>query len=160
MIKYKVAKQKRGFCGPASLKIILDYYSIFKTQDEWAKLSESTKENGVQNEGMAKAIEKVGFIAKIIKEVSLNSLRNLIREGKTFLVIWWSGSEGHYSPVVNVTKKNIILADPELGRYRKMSLKNFDHLWFDFAKDYERSPKDLELRTILLIEKPANCKAI
>ena len=55
---------------------------------------------------------------------------------------------------LNITEKSIILADPGFGRYRRMGLKNFDHLWFDFAKDYERSPEDLELRTILLITKP------
>ena len=155
MIKYNVIKQKRGFCGPASLKIVFDYYGISKSQDEWARLSGATKKDGVQDDGIMKAIKKIGFTAKIIKQTTFNNLRKLINQNKTFLVIWWSGKEGHYSPVVDVTKKDIILADPMLGRYLKMSLKDFDHLWFDFKKDYERSPKDLELRNILLITKPS-----
>jgi len=153
MINYKICKQKKGFCGPASLKIIFDHYGVVKSQDEWAKLSETTKKDGVQNEGLIRAIKEVGFAAEIIKEVSFENLRKLIREQQTFLAIWWSGSGGHYSPVVDVTEKDIILADPELGKLRQMSLKNFDHFWFDFSKDYDRRPTDLELRSILIIKR-------
>lgn len=153
MIKYKTCKQKKGFCGPASLKIVFDYYGVVKTQEEWAKLSGTTKKDGVQNAGLIKAIETVDFTAKVIKEVSLTDLRKLIHERQIFLAIWWSGRGGHYSPVANVTEKNIVLADPELGRLRRMNLKDFDHLWFDFGKDYERRPEDLELRSILVIKR-------
>lgn len=155
MIKYKIClKQKKGFCGPASLKIVFDYYGVVKTQDEWAKLSETTKKDGVQNAGLIKAVEGVGFTAEVIKKASLADLRRLIQGHQTFLAIWWSGHGGHYSPVANVTEKSIVLADPELGRLRRMSLKDFDHLWFDFGKDYERRPEDLELRSLLVIKKP------
>lgn len=153
MIHFKVCKQKKGFCGPASLKIVSDYYGVVKTQEEWAKLSGTTKKDGVQNAGLIKAVEEVGFTAKVIKEVSLTDLRKLIHERQTFLAIWWSGRGGHYSPVANVTEKSIVLADPELGRLRRMSLKDFDRLWFDFGKDYNRRPEDLELRSILLIKR-------
>ena len=154
MIKYKVTQQKSAFCGPASLKIVFDYYGVVKSQDEWARLSGATVKDGVQNDGMVKAIKKVGFIPNIIKEASFGDLKKLVKQNRTFLVIWWSGGGGHYSPVVDITEKSIILADPGFGRYRRVGLKNFDHLWFDFAKDYERSPEDLELRSILLITKP------
>ncbi len=153
MIKYKICKQKKGFCGPASLKIIFDHYGVAKSQEEWAKLSGTTTKDGVQNSGLIKAIEAVGFAAEVIKEASLTNLKKLIQENQTFLAIWWSGRGGHYSPVANVTEKSIALADPELGRLRRMNLTDFDHLWFDFGKDYDRRPEDLELRSILVIKK-------
>lgn len=151
MIKYKVTKQLKGYCGPASLKMVFDYLGIIKTQEEWAKLSGTTQEDGVQNEGMIKAIKSVGFSCKIIKEASFLDLENLVKTHNTTMIIWWSEGGGHYSPVVDITEKSIIIADPEIGRYRRIGLKRFDHFWFDFAKDYNRDPKDLELRTLLLI---------
>lgn len=156
MINYKVCRQLNGYCGPASLKIVFDYHGIVKTQKEWAKLSGHTLEDGVQNEGMIKAIKSVGYSYKIIKEASFDDLRNLVAQNKTAIVIWWSsGSFGsHYSPVVDVSDKSITIADPEFGRYRRISLKRFDHRWFDFAEDYNRKPQDLELKNILVIYKP------
>lgn len=139
MIKYKVAKQLKGYCGPASLKMVFDYHGIIKTQEEWARLSGTTQEGGVQNEGMIKAIKSVGFSYKIIKEASFPDLENLVNTHHTVIATWWSKSGGHYSPVVDVTKKSIIIADPEIGRYRRIGLKKFDHLWFDFAKDNNRT---------------------
>jgi len=152
MINYKICKQKKGFCGPASLKIVFDHYEVVKSQDKWAKLSGATKEDGVQNAGLLKAIAQVGYKAEVRKEVSLKELKNLIQDGQTVLVVWWSGKWGHYSPVADMTAKSITLADPEFGRLKRMSLKDFDHLWFDFSTDYQRRPEDLELRSLILIK--------
>lgn len=116
------------------------------------RLSGTTRD-GVQNRGMLKAISSVGFSAKILKEINFLDLRKLIDNKKVVIVVWWSGSWGHYSVVTKVNKKYIFLADPNTGAIRKLSLKEFDHLWFDFSKDYDRSPSDLELRTAILIER-------
>lgn len=153
MIDYRVSKQQKGYCGPASLKIIFDYCGIEKSQREWAKLSSATHEDGVQNDGLMKAIRSVGFSGKIIRETTFNEVRKLITSKKTIIVIWWSGGGGHYSPVVDISKKTITLADPELGRHRRIGLKKFDHLWFDFSKDNNRQPSDLELRALILIDR-------
>jgi len=153
MINYKVCKQLKGYCGPAALKIVFDYYGVIKSQEEWAKLSGATHKDGVQNDRMFRAIKAAGFSYKVLKEASFDDIRRLIKENKTVIAIWWSGGGGHYSPIVDISEKTITLADSELGRFRRMGLKKFDHLWFDFAKDYNRSPSDLELRTILVIYK-------
>lgn len=151
MIQYKICKQKEGFCGPASLKIVFDYYGIEKSQEEWAKCSGATKKDGVQNDGLIKAIQSVGFSCKVLKESSSENIRKLLAKNQIIIAIWWSGNGGHYSPVVDINDKAIFLADPEIGKVRKMSLIDFDHFWFDFAKDNNRAPEDLELRTILWI---------
>lgn len=150
MIKYKLTQQEKGYCGPATLKIIFDHYGIIKTQEEWAKLSGTTHKDGIQNEGLYKAIKSVGFSYKIIDQASFEDLKKLIQENQTAVVIWWSG-DGHYSPVVDIDDKEITLADPEYKEYRKIDLITFDHLWFDFAKDNNRNPSDLQLRNILVI---------
>lgn len=152
MINYKICKQKKGLCGPASLKIVFDYYGIEKPQEEWARLAGTTADDGVQNEGMLKAIKSVGFSGEIIKEASFGLLKQLIGKGETVIVIFWSGKWGHYSPVADIDDSHITLADPEFGEFRKVELSEFDHFWFDFSKDYNRKPEDLELRSLILIK--------
>lgn len=39
-------KQTEGFCGPASLKMVLAYYGTEKTEDELADLMGATREYG------------------------------------------------------------------------------------------------------------------
>ena len=153
MINYKVCEQLDDYCGPATLKIIFDYYGIVKSQQEWARLSGATHRDGVQNEGMFKAIKAVGFDYKVITEASFDDIRRLIARGQTIIVIWWSGNWGHYSPVADISRKTITLADPESGKFRRMGLKRFDHFWFDFAKDFKRKAGDLQLRNIIWIYK-------
>lgn len=154
MIKYRVCEQEEGYCGPATLKILFDYYGIVKSQEEWAKLSETTHEDGVQNNGIFKAIKSVGYSYRVLKEASFDDIRRLIAQKQTIIVIWWSGNWGHYSLVADISRKTITLADPELGCFRRMGLKRFDHFWFDFAKDFKRKVGDLQLRNLIWIYKP------
>lgn len=154
MIKYKPIEQLDDFCGPATLKMVFDYYGIVKSQLEWARLSGATHNDGVQNEGMFKAIKAVGFAYQLINEASFAEVRKLIAEGQTIIVIWWSENWGHYSPVADINGRTITLADPETGKFRRMGLTRFDHFWFDFAKDYQRSATDLQLRNLIWIYKP------
>lgn len=153
MINYKICKQKKGLCGPASLKIVFDYYGVEKSQEEWAELAGATSKDGVQNAGMLKAIESVNFSGKVIKEASIELLKQFINKDKTLIVVYWSGNWGHYSPVADISETHIALADPEFERLRKMRLLDFDHFWFDFSTDYNRKPEDLELRSLILIGK-------
>lgn len=159
MINYKVCRQLKGYCGPACLKIVFDYYGIVKSQEEWAKLSGATHEEGVQNDGLFRAIKTVGFSYKVFKEASFDDIRELVKQNKTVIAIWWSGEEGHYSPIADISDKTITLADPTLGRFRRMGLKKFDHLWFDFAKDNYREARDLQLRNLIIIYKTKQQKA-
>lgn len=154
MVKYKLVEQLDDFCGPATLKIVFDYHGIVKSQQEWARLSGTTHENGVQNEGMFRAIKAVGFNYKLINEASFDDVRRLIAQKQTIIAIWWSGNWGHYSPVAAINGKTITLADPELGKLRRIELERFDHFWFDFAQDYQRKASDLQLRNLIWIYKP------
>lgn len=40
--------------------------------------------------------------------------------------------EGHYSVAVDIDRKYIYLADPEIGKIRKILIEAFKKVWFDF----------------------------
>ncbi len=49
-------------CGPASLKIVLNYYGVDKSEEELAKLMNAT-EAGTDDMSIAHATESLGFKA-------------------------------------------------------------------------------------------------
>lgn len=62
LIKLKPFQETLGmsYCGPASLKIVLSYYGIEKSEKELAKMAGWDKELGVNDKGIKKAAEKFG----------------------------------------------------------------------------------------------------
>lgn len=168
MIKLKPFRQAPGLCGPASLKMVFDYYGVSVSEKEIAKLAGASKEKGTSIEGLIKAAKHFGFQVFLKKKSSLDDLRYFIKRKIPVIVDWFFEDEGHYSVVVDIDKKNIVLMDPTLRkiliyiRRRKMSLEKFLRVWFDFPGNYIREPKDLILRLILVItpfkEKPSVLK--
>ena len=61
MIKLKPFQQSTGYCGPAVLKMVLDFYGVKKTEKELAKLSGATRERGVEAPALLSAAKKLGF---------------------------------------------------------------------------------------------------
>jgi ABC-type bacteriocin/lantibiotic exporter with double-glycine peptidase domain len=56
-----------GYCGPASLKIVLAYYGLDIAEKELANLTKATPENGTEAINIREAAEKFGYRA-IIKD--------------------------------------------------------------------------------------------
>ena len=61
MLKLKPYIQTTGYCGPASLKMVLEFYGVKKSEKELAKLSGATHKAGVNPAGLLKAANKLGF---------------------------------------------------------------------------------------------------
>jgi ABC-type bacteriocin/lantibiotic exporter with double-glycine peptidase domain len=60
-LKVKPFQETAGMCGPASLKIVLEYYGIRKSEKELARLAGTAKPLGTGLKGMVKAAKKFGF---------------------------------------------------------------------------------------------------
>ena len=60
-LKIKPFQEKLNcsYCGPASLKILLSYYGIEKTEKELAKLSGWDEDLGVDDQGIKRAAEQI-----------------------------------------------------------------------------------------------------
>lgn len=155
MIKLKPYLQSQGFCGPAFLKMVFDYYGVLISEKEIAKIARATKEKGTSKEGLIKAAKHFGFEVFSKEKSTFKDIRYFVKRKIPVIVDWFFEDEGHYSVVVDIDKKNIVLMDPALKGKRKIPLEKFFRVWFDFPGKFIKEKKDLILRLMLVI-KPKN----
>lgn len=154
MIRIKPFKQSKGFCGPASLKMVLHYWGLNKTERELGELSGCTTECGVEAEGLLRAARKLGFKGRVKDRANINDLRKYVIDKKMPVIVdWFSTDEGHYSVVVNITDDKIYMMDPELKKIRSLTLDAFKRVWFDFSGKYLSPKSSLLFRRMLVIYK-------
>lgn len=162
LLKIKPFQETLGmsYCGPASLKIVLDYYGIEKSEKELAQLSGWNKDLGVDNKGIKKAAEFFGLKVKIKNNSNFKDLENWLDKGVPVIVDWFTRgrndypdsaiADGHYSIAAGLDDKFIYLEDPEIGKMRKMYKDDFMRVWFDFKGEYIK-PKELIIRQLIAI---------
>lgn len=142
MIKVKhISQIGSAYCGPACLQVVLDYFGIKATQAELAKKSDTTLKSGTPNLGLVRTMRGLGFKV-VTKENSttFNDIRRYVVSKKIPVIVDWFSSyehpaNGHYSVVVDINKTHVSLYDPGVKRIRKIPLKEFIQLWFDFDGD-------------------------
>jgi len=162
MLKIKPFQEtlNSGMCGPASLKIVLEYYGVNKTEKELFKLCKTKKDLGTDDKSIKKAAEKLGFKVKIKNNSSFKDIEKWLDKGVPVIVNWFTRgrtdysdsdvSDGHYSVVAGLDKNNIYLQDPEIGRIRKIDKEDFMTVWFDFKGKYIKA-NELIIRQIIVI---------
>lgn len=150
MIKLKHFRQTPAFCGPASLKMVLNFYGVSVSEEDLVKLSGATPKKGTSLKGLIKAAKHYKFHTYSKTNGTLVDLKRFVKKGIPIIVDWFSEDDGHYSVVVDIDKNSIILMDPEKGHY-KMTLEKFERVWFDFPGDFIKSPKDIILRLFLVV---------
>lgn len=164
MLKLKPFQEtlNASMCGPASLKIILDYYGVEKSEKELAKLCKYDKDLGVDDEGIKRAAESLGFKVKIKNQSSFKDIEKWLDKKAPVIVDWFTRgrqdysesevADGHYSVVAGLDDRCIYLQDPEIGKIRKIKRDDFLKVWFDFKGEHIK-PKELIIRQIIVIEK-------
>ena len=146
-------------CGPASLKIVLNYYNIEKTEDELAELMGKT-DDGTDEKGFAKAAEDLGLDIEIQNESSFADIQKWLDKNVPVVVDWFTRgridypdseiADGHYSVAAGLDEECIYLQDPEIGGMRKIKRNDFMRVWFDFSGKYI-SPTELIIRQSIAI---------
>jgi predicted double-glycine peptidase len=154
-----------SYCGPASLKIVFDYYGVERSEKELAVISGWRKGMGVDDKGIKKAAESLGFKVKIKNNSNFRDIEKLLNKGMPVIVDWftrgrsdYSDSEiadGHYSVVAGLDDKFIYLLDPEIGKIRKIKRGDFLRVWFDFRGGRIKK-NELIIRQIIAIYKWKN----
>jgi len=154
MLKVKSFRQKTGFCGPASLKMVLNYFGVRKSERELAKLIGCTRVKGAEAKNLLKAAEKLGFKGSIKDFSEIEDVKKYVQKKKIPVIVdWFSEDEGHYSVVVGIDKKNIYLQDPELGRIREIDIETFKRVWFDFPGRFLKSKNEIIIRRLIVLYK-------
>ena len=125
-LSIELFKQSEGFCGPASLKMVLSYYGTEKTEDELAALIGATREYGCDPIDIVTAAEKVGFSAQYKERSSIEEITSFIDQKNPVIVQWFSPEEnGHYSVVSGYEGDNLVMVDPLTGSIRKITSQDF-----------------------------------
>ncbi len=163
-LKLKSFQETLGmsYCGSASLKIVLDYYGIEKSEKELAKMAGWNKDLGVDDQGIKRAAELLGFKVKIKNNSNYQDIQNWLNKGVPIIVDWFTRgrsdypdsdiADGHYSVVSGLDDKFIYLQDPEIGKIRKIKRSDFIRVWFDFKGETIKK-NELIVRQIIAIYK-------
>ncbi len=147
-------RQKPGYCGPASLKIVLGYLGVKVTEKKLALIAGCKPSYGIGAEGLVGAAHKLGFRAQVKDFSDLEDIRKWVNRKKIPVIVDWFAFEGgHYSVVSGIDKENIYLEDPSLGHRRALKLSTFMRLWFDFPSDYLKSKDELIIRRMIIIDR-------
>lgn len=151
-----------GYCGPASLKMVLEYFGESYTEKEIAKRCHRDPDLGTSDSDLAKAAQAYGFEAIIKNNASFVDIERWLKKGVPVIVNWFTRGrsdygdsdvpDGHYSVVVGLNGKNIYLQDPEIGKIRKINRDDFLGVWFDFTGRYIKAG-ELIIRQIIAIYK-------
>jgi ABC-type bacteriocin/lantibiotic exporter with double-glycine peptidase domain len=131
--------------------MVLDYYGLSVSEAKIARLAGATRKKGATKEKLIKAARQLGFKAFFKENSSLGDIRKLVQGRMPVIVNWFSEDDGHYSVVVAMDKKNIVLMDPELKGRRIMPLQTFYRIWFDFPGDYIKDKKEMILRLMIVV---------
>ena len=151
-----------NMCGPASLKILLSYYGVDKSEQELAQLANIVPNIGIDDKSIARVAESLGFKVQIKNESSFSDIEEWLKKDVPVIVDWftrgrsdYSDSEvadGHYSVVIGLDDEYIYLQDPEIGAVRKIKREDFMRVWFDFLGELIKS-EELIIRQIIAIYK-------
>jgi ABC-type bacteriocin/lantibiotic exporter with double-glycine peptidase domain len=149
-------------CGPASLKIVMDYYGINKSEEELAELTKLVPSLGIDDRSIADAAKALGFKTEIQNESSFKDIEKWLEKGVPLIVDWFTRgrqdyddsevSDRHYSVVIGLDDEYIYLQDPEIGGERKIDRDDFMKVWFDFT-GHILKPEELIIRQLIAIYK-------
>lgn len=133
MIRLNPFRQSAGLCGPASLKILLEYYGKNFTEEELTKICAASSNYGTDHAQMIEAIKTIGENPLAKDNATIEEIRGQIANQIPVVVGWWSQDEDHYSVVYDIDENNIYLMDPEVEDGRRiMPIHEFLSVWHDF----------------------------
>lgn len=130
MLKIKLFQQTKGFCGPASLRMVLDFYGIKKTEKEVANIIGATKD-GCSTDKVVSAIKKLGFKVEYKVGSNISELEKVTNKGIPVIIYWTRHGGGHFSVIYGVKNNRVYIADPRMKRKISLDLKTFLPIWDD-----------------------------
>ncbi len=152
-----------GMCGPACMKMILDYYGIEKQETEIAKLCGTEKFLGTNAETLICIAENFGLKTTLKNNSLFADIQGWLDQKVPVIVNWFSRgrsdypdsavADGHYSIAVGLDEKHIYLQDPEIGKLRTLLHDDFYKVWFDFKGEAINTWDDMIIRQIIAVYK-------
>jgi len=122
-------------CGPAALKIVLDYLRLPLPEKRLVKLCEATPEKGTDPQDLVRVAEKLGFKAYEKQNMTISEVKKLVQGGTPVIVNYQykpKYGEGHYAVIIGFSQDEFILSDPAEDKgYLKVKIKDFMSQWYE-----------------------------
>lgn len=137
--------------------MVLAYYGIRVSERRLAALAgckPARHPEGTSAEGIVRTAGHFGLRSTVCDRASIGDLRQTIKAGHPPIVDWFSGDEGHYSVVVDVTPTRIVLRDPERRAPHRLRHADFERVWFDFSGRRIERPRDIHVRRMIVVRPP------
>lgn len=151
LLKVPPYKQTRSTCGPTSLRMVLAYYGIEKTNAELEKMTNCSLKYGTEAKNILNAAKKLGLTGVIKDNSTLSDLRKWYKANVPVIVDWFDEDDGHYCPLIKIDAKNIWLLDPQTAKPRKIPLTKFKLIWFDFRGTEVNAKTKFVINRIIVI---------
>ncbi len=121
------------FCGPTSLKIVLEKFGVKRTEKELARIAGTSEKDGTSHCGMIKACRKFGFSCFVHENANLRNIESFLKAGLPVISDWTDSESktGHYSVITEIGKKNVFFCDPWYGPAYAVERKTFEKFWKD-----------------------------
>lgn len=152
-----------SFCGPAVMKMVLEYYGVEKSESELAVLANKDDILGVSSDDIKRVLESFGLTVETKNFASYDDIQKALDNQIPVIVDWMTRGrndypeddvpDGHNSIVCGLDEKNIYLQDPEVGRMRTITREDFLRVWFDFSSDHIEKWDDLIIRQMISVYK-------
>ncbi|TSC72111.1 MAG: putative fusion protein (N:peptidase-C:desuccinylase) [Parcubacteria group bacterium Gr01-1014_38] len=152
LLRVPLARERPGLCGPYTLAAVLRFHGDRASLAILTRLCRATRARGTSPERLAAAARARGFRTCVKAWADFGDLAAALRRGLPPIVLWFSGDEGHYSAVSGLDRTSVALADPELGKIRRMPRDVFRRVWFDFSTSGPEKTSRLYARWMLVIE--------
>lgn len=123
-------KQERDYsCGPASLRMLLAFHAIVKTEEELRELAK-TSFSGTCNDVLAETASRFRMCI-VHSNFSLQGLFQCLSQNIPVLVnfINPTNEQGHFAVAVGYTETHVILNDPQNGKEYTIEHAEFERRW-------------------------------
>lgn len=135
MMQIPFYKQETGYtCGAASMRMVLEYFGVKRSESQIAKLMKTNKVRGTWLRYFPRIAEKYKLNYVVKRNASIADLRRLHKKGYAIIVCYSPGrtddyTTDHYSVVNSINAESIHLLDPYSGPKQKYSLTYFKKMW-------------------------------
>lgn len=150
-------QEQAGSCGPASAKIILQYFKKYWSEKLLRKLCKNDS-NGTNHMPLIQGLRKTGAAVAVKSNGEIDDIKRFLKSGLPVMVGMWSMEPGdshfdqkwslrerkqkdcgHYSVICGLSDRHVIIMDPdnylvETGNKtgcRRMSIGKFLEHWYD-----------------------------
>ena len=130
-------------CGPAALKIVLEFWGTSLSEKELMRRAKTTSKNGTDPKNLVLAAKALGYKVIWKQNWTADKVKKIILGGQLVICNFQFApkyGEGHYAVIIGFTKSGeFILADPAFDEgFRKIKINKFMKQWYELEDDTRR----------------------